>query len=62
LKKIACKSLQSTSALRLIYAYDTTKQELKFIQLLEIYAKGEKEIEDRARIEKYLAGKKTLSE
>ena len=61
MKKIACKSLQSTTKLRLIYAYDDTKKEVQFIQFLEIYAKGEKEMEDRERIEKYLKGKKTIS-
>jgi mRNA-degrading endonuclease RelE of RelBE toxin-antitoxin system len=62
LKKMACRSLQNPNKLRLIYAYDDTKQEIQFIQFLEIYAKNEQVLEDRARIEKYLKGKKSLSE
>jgi hypothetical protein len=61
-KKMRCRSLQSSSKLRLIYAYDVTKQEIQFIQFLELYAKGEKEVEDRERIEKYLKGKRSLGE
>jgi hypothetical protein len=62
MKKFACQSLKSTTKLRLIYTYDTTKQEIQFIQFLELYAKGEKEVEDRERIEKYLKGKRSLRE
>jgi mRNA-degrading endonuclease RelE of RelBE toxin-antitoxin system len=62
LKKIACRSLQNPNKLRLIYAYDDTKQEIQFIQFLEIYAKNEQEMEDRERIEKYLKGKKSLTD
>ncbi|MDR0860428.1 MAG: hypothetical protein LBO09_05680 [Candidatus Peribacteria bacterium] len=62
MKKVRCASLQSASKLRLIYAYDDTKQEIQFIQFLEIYAKNEQEMEDRNRIEKYLKGKKSLTD
>lgn len=62
LRRIRCDSLQSTTKLRLIYAYDDTKQEIHFIQFLEMYAKGEQEVEDRGRIEKYLKGRKGLGE
>lgn len=60
MRKVRCASLQSSSKLRIIFAYDATTQEIQFIQFLEIYAKGEKEIEDRTRIEKYLKGKRSL--
>lgn len=60
MRKIACTSLRSTTKLRLIYAYDDTRCEVKFIQFLELYAKGEKESEDRERIRKYVGGKNCL--
>jgi hypothetical protein len=53
MRKIFCRSLQSNSKLRIIYIYDDTKQEIKFIQFLEIYTKSDKDNEDRKRIEKY---------
>lgn len=62
MKKILCHSLRSMSKLRIIYVYDATKQEIQFIQFLEIYAKAEKENEDRKRIEKYAKGKSSLAE
>jgi hypothetical protein len=52
-KRVACKSLKgkgSNTGLRLIYAYE--KEEQKII-LTELYFKGDKENEDRERIEKY---------
>ncbi len=54
LKKFACKSLKGKgvhSGIRIIYAYlkNTAK-----ITLLEIYFKGDKELEDRERIKKFL--------
>ncbi|MFA5748025.1 MAG: hypothetical protein WC872_02815 [Candidatus Absconditabacterales bacterium] len=62
MRKIFCRSLQSNSKLRIIYIYDDTKQEIKFIQFLEIYTKSDKDNEDRKRIEKYAKGKKSLSD
>lgn len=53
-KKFQCKSLKgrgSKSGIRVIYAYLPTDQKIVF---LEIYFKGEKENEDRDRIEEYL--------
>lgn len=62
MRKIFCRSLQSNSKLRIIYIYDDTKQEIKFIQFLEIYTKSDKDNEDRKRIEKYAKWKKSLSD
>jgi len=56
-KKFACKSLKgkgAASGIRIIYAYF---EEEDIIELIEIYYKGEKETEDRARIfQKYGTG------
>lgn len=52
-KKFACKSLKgrgADSGVRIIYAYDEEKD---IIELVEIYFKGDKENEDKARILKY---------
>ncbi len=52
-KKFACKSLKGkgvASGIRIIYAYF---EEEDIIELVEIYYKGQKEIEDRNRIFKY---------
>ncbi len=49
-KKFACKSLKGKggqSGIRIIYSYSSTRDVVEFI---EIYYKGEKENEDRARI------------
>jgi mRNA-degrading endonuclease RelE of RelBE toxin-antitoxin system len=49
-KKFACKALKgrgANSGLRLIYAYS---EEADRIELIEIYFKGDKEVEDRERI------------
>lgn len=51
--KIHCESLRSRKV-RLIYSYDEEKIEFMYI---EIYAKGNKENEDRQRIEEYLKNK-----
>ena len=59
-RKFACKSLQSTTKLRIIYAYDTTQEIVHFIQFIEIYAKADKDNEDRERIKKVLLWKSTL--
>lgn len=59
-RKFACKSLQSTTKLRIIYAYDPTQETVHFIQFIEIYAKADKDNEDRDRIKKVLLWKSTL--
>ena len=49
-KKFACRSLKGKGArtgLRLIYAYDI---ENDYIELIEIYSKSDKEVENRKRI------------
>lgn len=54
LKKFACKSLKGRgikSGIRVIYAYSELTHTIDFI---EIYFKGEKEMEDKERIKKYL--------
>ncbi|HYC85838.1 MAG TPA: hypothetical protein VEB86_11480 [Chryseosolibacter sp.] len=54
-KKIACKSLKGSgvnSGLRLVYAY--FKEEGRIV-LVEIYHKGDKEVEGRGRILKYFS-------
>lgn len=50
LKKFACRSLKgkgSRTGIRIVYAYDSMKG---MIYLLEMYYKGDKKSEDRARI------------
>lgn len=52
-KKFACRSLKGKGAatgIRIIYAYHEEKDAIEFI---EIYYKGDKENEDRARILRY---------
>ena len=52
-KKFACKALKGKgvhSGIRVIYAYHEEEDRMEFI---EIYYKGDKENEDRARIVKY---------
>ena len=52
-KKFACKALKGKgvhSGIRIIYAYHEGEDRMEFI---EIYYKGDKENEDRARIVKY---------
>lgn len=54
IKKFACKALKgrgSKSGIRVIYAFHCKNYKVDFI---EIYFKGEKENEDRERIEDYL--------
>lgn len=55
-KKIACMSLGGTgcnSGIRVIYSYEKNPDGKDKIVLIEIYYKGEKENEDRARIFEY---------
>lgn len=52
-KKFACKALKGKgvqSGIRVIYAYH---EEADLIEFVEIYYKGDKEIEDRERIKSY---------
>ena len=52
-KKFACRSLKGKGAntgIRVIYAYFEDKDQIEFI---EIYYKGDKENEDRERINRY---------
>ena len=56
-RKFTCQSLKSDKKLRLIFTYDKTSWEIQFIEFLEIYAKADKEVENRDRIKKYLSGK-----
>ena len=52
-KKFACKALKgkgSHSGIRIIYAFHKEEQKIVFI---ELYFKGDKEKEDRSRIQKY---------
>ncbi|HOG15095.1 MAG TPA: hypothetical protein PK674_00765 [Candidatus Absconditabacterales bacterium] len=60
-KKFACKSLKSTTKLRLIYTYDKCSETIQFIQFIEMYAKADKKNENKDRIKTLLSGKKTLS-
>lgn len=56
-KKFACKALKGKgvqSGIRVIYAYDEDKDRVEFI---EVYYKGDKASEDRARILKYCGAK-----
>ena len=48
--RMACRTLRDRS-LRVIYAYHEQEQK---ITLIELYYKGDKENEDRGRIEQYL--------
>lgn len=54
IKKFACKYLKgrgNKSGIRIIYAFFPYENRVEFI---EIYFKGDKELEDRGRIESYL--------
>jgi mRNA-degrading endonuclease RelE of RelBE toxin-antitoxin system len=58
LKKFACKSLKGKgvhSGIRVIYAYFPIEDRIEFI---EIYYKGDQEMEDRERIRGYYASVK----
>jgi len=49
--RFACKYLHREPRLRIIYSYHSATETIEFI---EIYFKGEKENEDRARIQRYI--------
>jgi mRNA-degrading endonuclease RelE of RelBE toxin-antitoxin system len=58
LKKFACKSLKGRgvkSGIRIIYAFYVKNKTIEFI---EIYFKGEKEMEDKEKIKRYLVDTK----
>ena len=53
-RKFACKSLKNKgnrSGIRIIFIKDNKSENITF---LEIYYKGDKEVEDRGRIERFL--------
>lgn len=52
-KKFACKSLKSTTKLRLIYVYDANDSSIEIIEFIEFYTKSEQELENRERIKNY---------
>jgi len=54
LKKFACRSLKggANSGLRVIYVFDHLEKKVLF---LEMYYKGDQELENRSRIELYLS-------
>lgn len=62
MRRFWCESLKSPSKLRLIFAYDEKSNEIQLIQFIELYAKWEKEIEDRDRIKKYLSCKNHIEQ
>ncbi len=51
--RLFCRYLRGSS-LRIIYAYHEKTKEIKFIEFIELYFKGEKEREDKNRIQDYL--------
>ena len=57
-KKFACRSLKGRgvkSGIRVIYAYHKADDR---VELVEIYVKSDKEVEDRARIKRYYSEKR----
>lgn len=52
-KKFYCDALKSSGKIRLIYIYKEESKEIQFVQFIEMYAKADKENEDRERIRKY---------
>ena len=61
-RKFYCADLKSNNKLRVIYIYDEYSEEIRFIQFIELYAKADKEGEDRKRIEKYAKGKRHIDD
>jgi mRNA-degrading endonuclease RelE of RelBE toxin-antitoxin system len=58
-KKFACRALRgrgARSGIRVIYAYFEAE---KRFELVEIYSKSDKDVEDRDRIRKYYSAKKS---
>ena len=57
-KKFTCRSLKGKgvqSGIRVIYVYDEADDR---VELIEIYIKSDKEVEDRARIKRYYSEKR----
>ena len=54
--RLACKSLQGQSLLRVIYACQMEDNVVVRIDLIELYYKGEQTSENKGRIEEYLKG------
>ena len=53
--RLACKYLKnSSSSLRIIYAYHEKTNEIELIDFIELYFKGNKEREDFSRIQAYI--------
>ncbi len=51
--RLFCRTLKGSS-LRVIYAYHEKTGEIEFIEFIELYFKGDKETENKKRIEDYL--------
>ena len=52
-KSFRCYSIaknSTNSGIRIIYVYDKSSEVIEFIEFIEIYHKGSKELEDRSRI------------
>ncbi|MBP6257287.1 hypothetical protein KA405_06475 [Patescibacteria group bacterium] len=45
--------MKNSGKIRLIYIYKEESKEIQFVQFIEMYAKADKENEDRERIRKY---------
>ncbi len=52
-RKFYCQDLKNSGKIRLIYIYKEESKEIQFVQFIEMYAKADKENEDRERIRKY---------
>ena len=53
--RLACKYLKnSSSSLRVIYAYHADTNQIELIEFIELYFKGEKVREDEQRIQDYI--------
>lgn len=51
--RMQCTYLKNNS-FRVIYAYNFKTEKIEFVEFIEIYFKGDKENEDRERIEDYI--------
>lgn len=52
-RKFYCQDLKSSGKIRMIYVYKEESAEIQFVQFIEMYAKADKDNEDRERIKKY---------
>ena len=55
--RMMCKAVRGKK-FRIIYAYHKANDSIEFIDLIEIYFKGDKESEDRERIKAYIKAHK----